>query len=81
MIEGLILMVIALALACASPAARQMDARQRGRALYGELLHQAYPLPPPAPSLDELTQLAESALEQDALARGVRGVRDTYDRA
>lgn len=81
MIEGLILMVIALALACATPAARQMDARQRHRPAFSEALDRAFPLPPPAPTLQELVQQADAALQDDALTRGTRAVRDAYDRA
>lgn len=81
MIEGLILWVIALALIFATPAARQIDARRHPRPYIAQSLERACPIPPPTPALDELVLRAETALERDALSRGVNGVRDTYDRA
>lgn len=82
MIEGLVLWVIALAIIFATPAARQIDARRQVRAPIAQQLEQAFcVLPPPAPSLDELAAQAQAALDRDQLTRGLRGIRDTYDRA
>lgn len=82
MIEGLVLWLIALALIFATPAARQIDARRQVRPPIAQQLEQAFQaLPPPAPSLDELAARAQAALERDQLTRGLRGIRDTYDRA
>lgn len=82
MIEGLLIWVLALAIIFATPAARQIDARRQLRPPIAQQLEQAFrALPPPAPPLDELLVKAEAALERDQLTRGLRGIRDTYDRA
>lgn len=82
MIEGLILMVIGLALSCAAPAARQLDARKQLRPPFANALERAYPVPaPPAETtLEYLVAQAEAALERDAAARKERAMKNE-DRA
>lgn len=81
-VEGLIMMLVALALTCATPAVRQLDARRHLRPPIAQPLEQAFgALPQPAPALDRLVAEAEAAIERDDLTRGIRGLRDLYDRA
>jgi hypothetical protein len=77
MIEGLILMVIGLALSCAAPAARQLDARKQLRPPIARALDRAYPLPnPPSPTtLAFLVAQAEAALEREGAARFQRAAK------
>lgn len=84
MIEGLILMVIALAITISTPAARQIGAIKHHRHPVADSLDRAYPLPaPPAPpTLEFLVIQAEAALERDRIAR--KAAADTsgpHDRA
>ena len=73
MIEGLILMTVALAITIVTPASRQIDARKSLRPPVAAVLVRVYPVPlPDPPSLEFLVTQAEVALERDAVARGLR---------
>jgi hypothetical protein len=78
MIEGLILMVIGLALTCAGPATRQLDARKQLRPPIVQALDRAFslPAPPAPPTIEFLVVQAEAALERDAAARRERAARN-----
>lgn len=82
MIEGLILMALAIALAIAKPVGSHIDHRRNVRAtVIGMSIAKAVPLAPVPLDLQQLVAAADAALERDELTRAVRAISDTYDRA
>lgn len=83
MIEGgVILCLVGFLLALANPVERTIAHRRHAQVgAFEDTLRGAFPLHPPTPAFDDLVSRAETALEQDALSRGIRATAATYDQA
>ncbi|MDY7525366.1 hypothetical protein [Sphingomonas sp. 10B4] len=79
---GELFFVIAIFAMIAPPVERALTHHRSARVgIFESTFAQAFPVVPPSPSLDALTQQAEDALEQDDLSRGIIATAATYDHA
>ncbi|WP_343526753.1 hypothetical protein [Sphingomonas sp.] len=84
MIDGGIVMIVVGWLITVFPPVERLVSGRRASArpvAIGIVLRDAYPPPASSPSLTDLVAVADAALEQDALSRGVRGISDAFDQA